>query len=98
MKTKKRKDGIRIQKKEDKNKNKDKDSLADQTEEELKLIDPEKYNELINSIKETLEQEKQHPGYIKQLFANQMDCLIDPEFILSDDDDDDPNKLRLIIE
>ena len=81
-----------VYKKEDKNKN----SLADQAEEELKLTNPEKYNELIDSIKDTLEEEKQQPGYIKTLFANQMNGLIDPAFILPVDDN--PNKLTLMME
>ena len=82
----------RIPKKEDKNKI----SLADQAEEELKRANPEKYYELINSIKDTLAQEKQTPGYVKEVFANQMN-LIDPVFILPEEDDD-PNKLRLIMD
>ena len=81
-----------VYKKEDKSKK----SLADQAEEELKLTNPEKYNELIDSIKDTIEEEKQQPGYIKTLFANQMNGLIDPAFILPVDDN--PNKLTLIME
>lgn len=72
-------------------------NLADQAEEELKHANPEKYYELINSIKDTLKQDKQSPGYLKELFASQMNQLIDPEFILPEEDDD-PNKLRLIME
>lgn len=77
-------------------KNKPNHTLADQAEEELKRMNPEKYDELMSSIKQTLEEEKQQPGYIKTLFANQMNQLIDPAFVLPNDDD--PNKLRLILE
>lgn len=95
MKTKKRKLNKKVK---NKNKDKNKNSLADQAEEELKLTNPEKYNELIDSIKDTLEEEKQQPGYIKKLFENQINGLIDPAFILPVDDLDDPNKLTLIME
>jgi len=71
-------------------------SLADQAEAELKLSNPEKYNELIDSIKDTLNEEKKQPGYIKTLFANQMNGLIDPAFILPVDNN--PDKLRLIMD
>ena len=71
-------------------------SLADQAEAELKLTNPEKYNELIDSIKDTLKEEKHKPGYIKKLFMNQMNGLIDPAFILPVDDN--PNKLTLMME
>ena len=50
----------------------------------------------MSSIKQTLEEAKQQTGYIKTLFANQMNQLIDPAFVLPIDDD--PNKLRLILE
>jgi hypothetical protein len=76
-------------------KNKD-NNIADQAEEDLKRLNPEKYDELMNSIKQTLEEEKQQPGYVKKLFANQMNELIDPAFVLPVDDD--PNKLRLILD
>lgn len=79
-----------------KNKNKDNNNLADQAEEELKRMNPEKYHELMTSIKQTLEEEKQQTGYIKTLFANQINGLLDPAFVLPLDDD--PNKLRLILE
>ncbi len=79
-----------------KDKSKDKNSLADQAEEELKLTNPEKYQELIDSINETLKEEKKQPGYIKTLFANQMNGLIDPAFILPVDDN--PNKLTLMMD
>ena len=81
---------------EDKINDKINNSLADQAEAELKLSNPEKYNELIDSIKDTLREEKKQPGYIKTLFANQMNGLIDPEFILPVDNN--PDKLRLIMD
>lgn len=71
-------------------------SFADQAEEELKLKNPEKYDELMDSIRETLEEEKQESGYIKTLFMKQMDGVIDPVFVLPLDDD--PNKLKLMME
>ena len=74
-------------------------TLADQAEEELKQTNPEKYHEIINSIKETLEEEKQNPGYIKALFANQMNGLIDPAFILPVDiTNNNSNKLKLMMD
>ena len=74
---------------------KNKKRSVEEFEEEFKRVNPEKYKELIDSIKETLEEEKRHEGYIDALFKNQMDCLIDPTFKLPDDND--PNKLRLIM-
>jgi tRNA A-37 threonylcarbamoyl transferase component Bud32 len=73
-------------------------TLADQAEEELKQTNPEKYDEIINSIKETLEEEKQNPGYIKALFANQMNGLIDPAFILPVNITNKSNNLTLIMD
>ena len=73
-------------------------TLADQAEEELKQINPEKYNEIMNSIKETLEEEKQNPRYIKALFANQMNGLIDPTFILPVNITNNSNNLTLIMD
>jgi hypothetical protein len=67
------------------------------TEEYFKEVNPEKYYELINSIKETLEEEKKNPGYVNNLFKNQFNGLIDPAFKLPEDDND-PNKLRLIMD
>jgi serine/threonine protein kinase len=68
-------------------------SLADLAEEELKTLNPESYDELINSINGTLEEEKRNPGYINALFANQFDNLLDPVFRIPLDND--PTKLRL---
>jgi hypothetical protein len=73
-------------------------TLADQAEEELKKTNPEKYYEIINSIKETLEEEKQNSGYIKALFANQMNGLIDPAFILPVNITNNSNNLTLIMD
>lgn len=70
-----------------------KNDLADQSEEELKRENPEKYNELINSIKETLDQEKHNKGYINALFQNQFKNLLDPNFTIPLNND--PNKLTL---
>ncbi len=75
---------------------KQEDNLADKAEEELKLTNPEKYYELIDSIKDTLKEEKKQPGYITTLFANQMNGLIDPAFILPVDNN--PNKLTLMMD
>ena len=72
-------------------------NLADQAEEEMKLANPEHYDELINSINETLDEEKKKPGYIKALFKSQLTNLIDPSFTLPADEDN-PNKLRLIMD
>jgi len=79
-----------------KNEMKINNNLADKIEEEIKLINPEKYYELINSIKETLEEEKKYPGYVKALFSNQTNGLIDPAFVLPVDNDS--TKLRLIMD
>ena len=82
--------------KEDIKTDKKEDSLADKAEEELKLTNPEKYYELIDSIKDTLNEEKKQPGYITTLFANQMNGLIDPAFTLPVDNS--PNKLTLMMD
>jgi hypothetical protein len=84
------------QKEDDKSSNDEKYSFANQAEEELKLINPEKYDELMDSIRETLEEENKEPGYIRALFENQTNGLIDPYFILSEPDVS--NKLNLIME
>lgn len=87
-----------VKNKDNKTKNEMKinNNLADQFEEELKLVNPEKYYELINSIKDTLEEEKKQSGYIKALFANQTNGLINPTFVLPVDNDS--TKLRLIMD
>ena len=81
----------------EKEKEKENLNLADKAEEEMKLANPEHYDELINSINETLDEEKKKPGYIKALFKSQLTNLIDPSFTLPADEDN-PNKLRLIMD
>jgi serine/threonine protein kinase len=71
--------------------------ITEDAEEELKRVNPEKYKELIDSIMETLEEEKKQPGYFKALCANQSTNLIDPAFKLRVENDD-PDKLRLILD
>ena len=77
------------------NEDKNRDKIVADYEEEFKRVNPEKYKELMDNIKESLEEETKYPGYIDALFRNQMDCLIDPTFTLPEDND--PNKLRLIM-
>lgn len=77
---------------------KDEKINGETTEEYFKRVNPEKYYELINSINDTLEEEKRTPGYINALFGNQFNGLIDPAFKLTIDNDNDPNKLRLIMD
>lgn len=75
-------------------------NLANQAEEELKKENPEKYNELINSIKDTINEEKHNPGYINQLFKNQINGLIDPAFTLPHNEKNNYNdeKLELMMD
>ncbi len=79
-----------------KEKEKETHAIADKAEEELKLANPEHYDELINSIKETLDEETRNPGYTKALFKSQLTNLIDPSFTLPVDND--RGKLRLIMD
>ncbi len=66
----------------------------DKYEENLKKVNLKKYNKIMDNIKDTVE-EKKYPGYITLLLSNQINGLIGST--LTSPDDNDPNKLRLIM-